>query len=176
MNSKYKSFAEKVRSNADQYTGMSNSFVGEIGREICINPENRFKGVYASDQIPSALAKSSQKNINIIVNLSTSNQIGSGHFVSIHLTPTAVFYIDPFGRPCFQPHVRAFLETCKKPIMYNSKQIQNYKSKFCGLYAILFCAMFDDDYPINLQFDSGGKKSNDDKCVRYIQKIIEING
>ena len=167
---------QKVLTNADPITGVSNSLIEELCTAICVNKEKRFKGVYSADEIPASLANPSKKISNIIVNLSPSNQIttGLGHFVSIHIFPNQVKYIDPFGRPCTQPYVLSFLKLCARPVFYNQKQIQNFDSKFCGLYAILYTAMFDRKYKLKIDFQDHGKKSNDAKCIRYLHEIINM--
>lgn len=60
----------------------------------------RFLGVYDDDDLPAVVADlaDAEKHNTLIINLG-SGVYPSGHFVTVHLTGSAIYYIDSFGKP-----------------------------------------------------------------------------
>ena len=60
--------------------------------------------------------------------------VSSGHWVAIDVKPNRLEYYDSYGMPTPSRITR----DTKKPIFYNSSQIQAMNHSHCGLYAIYF--------------------------------------
>lgn len=165
---------ERIISSVGRWSGITNSVVAELCNDICNQEEeNRFGGVFPSDQITAA-SFTRKPFFNIIVNLA---EIGkkevNGHFVSIIGTPDACLYIDPFGLPNSSLKINKFLTLCNRPTYYNTKTIQDLMSPYCGMYAILFCVFFNkDSRRLRLQFQNNPCEENDQLCVQYIRQLI----
>lgn len=161
----------RVRSNVKANVGMSNDAVEGLCRQLC---SDSFMGVYSADKIPSnKLAK--LDNFIIVVNLGTSD-MPVGHFVTLSADPSdksVVSYMDSFALPCFQPHVRDFVRKCGREVrLANKRRIQAVSSVYCGLYASLFAVYQDRKPDFELEFSRKDYESNDDRCVKYLRKII----
>ena len=156
--------------------GLSVELVNSICKSIC---SKKYKGLYVSHSIPFDQLKH-ESTFTIIVLLPGRS---TGHYVMIHATPSTVFYVDSYGLPCFDKNARSFLKKLatdtkwkKRKLFVNNKQIQHPKSMYCGLYAVLFAKYFDkNDHKekITLKFPVSQSLSNDKRCVKYINKLIE---
>ena len=92
-----------------------------------------FIGVFPCDKIPAF------KKGGVIVNTDTSGQEGE-HWVSLYFTGDGrTFYFDPFGLPPVVPEIIIhIIKSSPRGCTFNSKPVQNFKSKQCGRFAILF--------------------------------------
>ena len=117
---------------------MSNSIVARLAR--LLGAGESFIGVYPADCIPRKLC--ARGRFSIIVNLGRwkkeSERGKVGHFVAICVNGDGITYVDSYGDECTQPDVVSFLQSCKRPVRFNTKQIQSYFSKACGMYALLY--------------------------------------
>ena len=144
--------------------GISNRFIESVLKPTCEN----FRGVFSADTIPTELLNSN--NFSIVCNMSGVNERGS-HFVTILVKPDQVFYIDSLGLPPIIPEMYNFLQRLRKPMVFNSKQVQDFSSKFCGFFCILFVLNF--NFPSTpLSFQSNDLMLNDVVCVEKIQEIL----
>ena len=151
-----------INSHIKPDLGITNDFIHDITAEIC---SKIYQGLYPANEIPPKLAK--KTDFSIIVNVGR-------HFVSIIACESYIIYIDPFGIPCLEPFTATFLKKCKRPILYNKKPIQSVKSKYCGLYAVLFVLYYDPPIvKIKMKFDNNWEK-NDQRCISYIKKLLII--
>lgn len=157
-----------------------------------------FKGVYCSDELPPRLA-ASERCFSIIVNLAARKPgrnpfpsvnksevpiipLSGGHFVFLSVSESCIFYVDPFGMPCYHPFVSAFIEKVMKTrkgrsklkYYFNPNQIQSPFSVACGMYSILFMMALEAGIPIQaFPFFNSSFKRNDKKCVEYINLILK---
>ena len=138
---------------------------------------NLYKGLFSPQEIPFQKLKK-LSHFTIIVHL---KGLTIGHFVTIYVSPTTIYYIDPYGFPCLDQNVRTFLKKLrnntkwmKRNIFYNEKQIQHRKSVYCGFYAILYVIYFDSNVnqnKVTIKF-SNNLFNNDMLCKQYINKLI----
>ena len=165
--------SNELRSNVDPTRGVTNELVYSFCRRVC-DTNGPFRGVYSLDKIPKSYCNRAGIT-NIIVNLARSDLQIDGHFVFIHIRPDYVLYIDPTGSLDLPIMMVNFLRNCNRDVMYNQNEIQNKKSVFCALYAILYAMYYDrKTVPFKIEFDCEGCKSNDTKCVNYIRRLIKI--
>lgn len=162
--------AKNVRENISPNKGVSNVLVNNLANLLC---EKYYHGVFSADDIPAKrLAK--EKYFCIIVNLATKVE-PVGHFVTIGGTPSKITYIDPYGFPCTQPHVVSFLQSCRRSVKVNRKQVQHKKSVYCGLFAILFAKRMDYEaitgQKLLFRFYSTNRKRNDALCMKYLREM-----
>ncbi len=162
---------KKIKEHAIKGVGISNSSLNRFSRLLC---NRHFKGVFPTDCIPQHLA--SQLVFSIIVNLGKSkgkNAEREGHFVSIVGFPKQVYYLDPYGLPPTQKHVKRFLKKCKRAIIVNRRQIQSLNSVYCGLFAVFFICYFDPVHNFDVNFFLKDLLRNDKLCIIYLRKIID---
>ena len=145
-------------------SGVSNHFIDSILRPLHIG----FHGVFSANTIPTQLLRC--EAFSVICNLSNVNERGS-HFVAIIVEPKRVLYLDSLGLPCIVLEINNFLRRLKKPVFYNSRQIQDFKSKYCGFYCILFVLHFHKP-SIPLMFESEDLVANDLSCIRKITELL----
>ena len=74
---------------------------------------------------------------SLIVNLSNEGETGT-HFIAIFITENKILYFDSLGSFQINPNIKHYLETYKKPISYDQKQIQHLLSSHCGFFCIAF--------------------------------------
>ena len=146
--------------------GISNHYIESILKPLCAD----FRGVFSADTIPTQLLQC--KTFSIICNLSNVRQLGS-HFITIIVQSKRVLYLDSLGLPCVVGEISTFLEKLRKPVFYNSQQIQDYKSKFCGFYCILFVLHFGNP-SVPLVFEKEELLVNDLSCIRKIRELLNI--
>ena len=171
----------RVRSHVIPNRGISNTLVDRLCTRVCRG--GHYVGCYAADRLPMGLT---QKAVFIVIaNLGPSLfarkrdnlTMRGGHFVTIVATTDQVRYIDPFGIPSISPYVETFLTTCNRPINVNLRQIQSFDSPFCGFYAILFAAFFDEKFSNNSKrrlqfFEHPHLEKNDALCEAYLYEMI----
>ena len=173
-----KKLLEGLNKHVDYEDGISNSLLKRLAFLSC---SSYFAGVFSADCIPKHLA--GKNNFIIIVNLGErkgrNGALPVGHFVAIVATPSSVLYIDPYGLPCYQPKVCAFLLHCRRQISENKRQIQHLNSVYCGFFCLLFALYLDRSSGLNkpkfkLKFYRRANKltMNDSICVKYLKKLF----
>lgn len=175
---------KRIQRHADEKRGMSNILLhslaitathSDIFRPISTQ-SLPYVGTFSADAVPTAkLAK--KKSFSVVINLQRrkdiQTQTESGHFAAIAAFSTFTLFIDPFGLPCLQEDVRAFLKKRGLPCFYNEKQIQPYDSVFCGLFCLLFVLYFHRCPRWNLKFNKGENvKSNEKLCLKFLNKLL----
>lgn len=172
---KWSEITNMIESHVSRGKGISNALVERLCKKFC---SNDFKGVYAANKLPIALA--SVGRFSIIVNLGEvegdDTTLPVGHFVCITAEPNSISYIDPYGLPCIQPKVLHFLRESRRPMWENVRQIQHFDSPYCGLYSILFTVYFDKDAKrwLRMNFSKRDLRQNDRRCVNYLERLAEI--
>lgn len=174
------SSVERLFQRVDEHVrpgeGLSNDVVDSFCTAGC---GKDFRGVFSADCIPEKLA--ARGCFIIVVNLGrrkgrTAKKLPVGHFVTIYARPASVYYLDPYGLPCVQRHVRRFLQHCRRPINHNSRQIQDFNSVYCGMYAILFTLYFDRGERVRKRLQFRWRRSklreNDKLCMRYLNRLL----
>lgn len=160
--------------------GMTSKILNKLCQILC---PNNYVGLYTPLNIPFKKLQK-MKSFTIIVFLSPNKGLYRyGHYITIHANSSTITYIDPFGLPCFDKNIQKLLYMyCKKSkknrrnVLINNKQIQNEKSVYCGLYAVLFSLYFDlptQTKKIKLYFKSKGSLANDKLCVTYLNKLMQ---
>lgn len=153
-----------VTSNVDKNIGVTNELIDSLCKDLS---PRLYKGLYTSITPPTNQL-SKLNSFTIIINV-------GGHFVTIYAKENFLIYIDPFGLPCFCKSILNFMQNCKRPIFRNNLAVQSFKSKYCGLFAILFVIFF--DKPQNkliLKFHpSKFLFKNDSLCLSYLKKLID---
>ena len=127
-----------------------------------------FRGVFSADNLDKQLKKIDV--FCIVCNLSNSDAPGS-HFITIIAKKDHVSYIDSLGDVCYIPSILSFLNSLKKPIMFNSKKVQHPSSIMCGVFCIMYCLYFDREQTFVLTFSNDLAK-NDKICSRYVVGLI----
>ena len=97
--------------------------------------------------------------------INTSGSKTDGHWVVVYLySEKECFYFDSFGRKVTNKNLKKFLGSMYKFVYYNTAQIQDFDSKNCGLYSILFVKnvkTLQDYCKFINQFQISNLKSND---------------
>ena len=93
--------------------------------------------VLACDQLPTRLDRT--KQAAFIINLDSSADAGS-HWVGLFFDGLSQFtYFDSFGLPPRQPSIKTFIKNnSNRPLVYNSRVLQDILTNSCGLYAVYF--------------------------------------
>jgi hypothetical protein len=132
-----------------------------------------FIGVYSADNLPQNLNTS--EKFTLICNHDNVGEAGS-HFISIICFPDYVFYLDSFGYPCNIDTIKYFLQSLKRKIFYNSLQLQDFTSSYCGFYCILYSLYFDKIFdsmaPLKIKFNMNNLLENDMLCVEQIKRLV----
>jgi len=128
-----------------------------------------YLGTFAKDVIPR---KFKTKNGAMIINMNNSNQGGS-HWVLLLLNKKDVVYFDSFGVvPSLE--VLSFMKSCKRPIYYVDRQLQDLKSTSCGWFCIYFiveCMIKGRDIlDVLLQDFSYNPAKNESKLLSFFTK------
>lgn len=157
--------ASLLKDHVSKDWGMTNDMVNYIAMTLC---STLYKGLY----MPKHLLRISmagnilQRPFTMIINVGK-------HFVTVVCHKNYVLYLDPFGMPCLQPEVRRFLQGLRSKIFYNKTQIQQLKSKHCGLYAVLFALYYDvPSRELRLKFHKNASEKNDKLCTVYLHKLM----
>ena len=144
--------------------GISNLYIESILKPTCSD----FLGVFSANTIPSVLLQ--YNNFSVVCNLSGVGERGS-HFISIISLDDRVLYIDSLGLTCTVLEIINFLTKLGKPVFYNSQQVQDFSSNFCGFYCILFILYV--NHPCSpVSFHDNQLLLNDDICVAKICEIL----
>ncbi len=166
--------AEIMRRHVDPARGMSNPLVNAFCLALRAPSDSPkiYKGVFAADDpLPSGLQHVG--TFTAVINLVERKRASDGHFVTIHARPDYILYVDPFGLPCYQRHVRAFLRKCERPVYSNTRGIQAIESNHCGMYAILYVLYFNRPRRnFALKFVKSRAK-NDELCAQYLRRLVE---
>ena len=173
-----KKLLQGLNKHVDYEDGISNSLLKRLAFSSC---SSYFAGVFSADCIPQHL--SGKNNFIIIVNLGErkgrTGALPVGHFVAIVATPSSVLYIDPYGLPCFQPKVAAFLRHCQRQVSENKRQIQHLNSVYCGFFCLLFAVYLDRSsglsppkFKLRFYRRANMLRKNDFKCVKYLKKLL----
>lgn len=179
MKFKAQSAGEKIsrliRHHVNPKQGMSYEILNSICETFCTQ---LYKGLHHATTIPFECLKHFAMFTIIVLLPGTV----TGHFVTIHITPSTIFYIDPYGFPCFNSDVLRFISRLKthtkwkKRVLFtNVKQIQHEKSVYCGMYAVLYALYFDsvkNQKKLKLCFPKRPSLTNDKRCKQYLNKII----
>ena len=173
-----------LQRHVDSTSGITNTMLNNFCALICENGSSpsKYMGVFAADEIPISMLRE-ESDFNIVINLTTrasgaidSHNLRLGHFVTIHVRPDFVLYIDPIGLPCIQLETQHFLTSMKKPVFSNEKKIQSLSSPYCAMYAILYTCYFNEPRPnFRIEFADNAKKSNDQKCVNYLRRVVDMS-
>lgn len=165
------SFARFISRHVNPRWGISKKLIQNMGRSLC---PNYFKGVFLSSKIPRMkLYKEETYTIIVLI----KGQYGlTGHFVTLHGTPTCIYYIDSLGLPCVDPALRSFLSNIKQKryVLTSNTRIQHPRSMYCGLYSIMFAVYFDSNKrKIRLNFKQRATLENDKLCIKYLHSMIK---
>ena len=171
--------ARSVMDVVNRTRGVTNQAVENFCHAICEgDARNNFYGVFASDEIPRHLL--TLDKFTIIVNLAERRRGQlNGHFVTIcTLNKNSILYIDSFGHPPYQKHVRQFLRECvaigERQFYRSSRALQPLDSSFCGLYAILFASYFNKATRcLKISFIPGSDERNDKRCIEFLKKLVD---
>ena len=171
--------AELFQTHVTPDRGITNSFLTDLASHLSLSS---FRGVFAADEIPRKLIRE-ERPFSIIVNLakrrpsSSSPFSNTGHFVCLRVEENFVLYIDSFAMGCWQENVCRFLGEMNVPVFSNTTLIQHPKSMYCGLFAMLFCLLFDMQEKglktTRFNFDSKNLKRNDSLCISYFKDMIQ---
>lgn len=148
--------------------GVSNIFINDF---LLTNSANYY-GTYSSDDIPVNEFKS-RDTFSIVCNLSKRKSPGT-HFIVIISRiiqgRRRLIYIDPLGLPCINTHILKFLHGLHHAFEFNTTQIQDVESVFCGMYCILYVMWFV-EMKLELQFYKNNLIRNDKLCTAYIKML-----
>jgi len=105
--------------------------------------EPGFRGVFARDMLPKQI----RRHECGIVNLDAVGGKGT-HWVCYFNYPKAKYveYFDSFGLPPPE-EVEKYLLTSRKPIVYNTAELQSRDSELCGYYCIEYILMRNGQLP-----------------------------
>lgn len=146
--------------------GITNLYIESILKPTCAD----FLGVFSANTIPAALLQHS--NFSIVCNLSGVEETGS-HFISIINLDDCVLYLDSLGLACTVFEIGNFLRKLKKPVFYNSQQVQDVSSNFCGFYCMLFILYVNHPCtPVSFYDNQNKLLLNDVICVKKICEIL----
>lgn len=161
-----KCIAKLLKAHVGKDWGMTNKLVHSIASSLC---QNYYRGLFTPFDTAAALrVMAPASDIRPVVTIWNVGQ----HFVCIYCCGDYVLYLDSFGFPCFNPHIKKFLAGLKRNVFYNQQQIQSASSKHCGLYAILFSLYYDKlTRKAKLSFGTDCEK-NDDLCMMYLHKLM----
>ena len=127
--------------------------------------------------------KDPNENIALIINI-------GNHFVTVIVNDYSVQYFDSFALPITDTKIRSFLEYLllpptplpnrdarKKLFFANKKQIQDYTSTHCGLYAVLFAVWYikpaSKRFTLRFSNDVNLLMRNDKLCLKYLKQFID---
>ena len=143
--------------------GISDEVIADF-LQMC-QVSKKFKGVYPFTNLPKSLKNES--HFSIIVNI-------GHHFVTLHVKPSYILYIDSFGQPISDSEILIFLgkKLTRTPLYYNTRQIQSLYSSHCGIYAIFFILYHDKRIKSPMKFKNHDLLQNDDLCIHHIKSIV----
>ncbi len=169
--------ARRTREHAVPGRGVSSEFVNNFLTAVC---GDGFKGVASIDQLPRMRAALAPRlRYRLVINLGDRMSASpDGHFVVVEGTPSAVRYTDPFGLPPPpEPRLLAFLEAGGRPIRVSRVQMQDFRSVYCGFFAILLVWHGDAGRPFPLRLPrrrrrGGDLRGNDKWCMRNLRRLL----
>ncbi|MBC6498039.1 MAG: hypothetical protein GDA54_06980 [Alphaproteobacteria bacterium GM7ARS4] len=151
-----------------------------------------YAGVFSADKIPPELAGRSR--FAILVNLDPWEEgekrdalrrqrrqakrrrrpHDEAHFVCIFAVADQVTFLDSYGMKPKQRHVCQFLRDCNRPTAFNSNQVQDFGSSFCGLYALLFLLRLAKRPASSIRFhrEKSNLEKNDNLCLNYLLQLL----
>jgi hypothetical protein len=130
-----------------------------------------YRGVYASDQIPSRTGC-------YVINLDPHDQAGS-HWVSMYISADRSYgeYFDSFGRPP-DGRLKAYMDKHCKRWIFNRQQLQSVVSVYCGFYCIayiVFRSRKNASMPKFLALFSRDTGYNDALVRRVVRRMCGVN-
>lgn len=165
--------------------GLSNEVVRDLMRLAGVTsspPGGGFRGIVPYDRLFSEGEDDvaiPRRNFSIIVNVGM-------HFVTLFSEGDLVYYVDSLGLPVWREELKNFiLERFphKRRYCYNPRQIQDWNSSHCGLYAALFTVYLEKycrgrrrgGTRPRLKFHRRKKllPLNDALCVKYIKNMCK---
>ena len=156
----------QLSENVSSSWGMTNRLVDQLARSLATR---LYRGLFIPEKLTTARTTQLLSKIpfTMIVNV-------GGHFVALYCCKEYVLYFDPFGMPCLQPQVIAFLRGLKRSVFFSREKIQSVTSKHCGLYAVLFVLYHDKPRRrFKLKFGRRASKKNDKLCIQYLHKLCK---
>jgi hypothetical protein len=164
--------SERVGKNVLPRLGTSNKAIDKFCRHVC---SVDYRGVYSIDKIPTTRL-APRATFLFILNLGDAGRGEDGHFVAVCGRPDSLLYLDPFAHPPPKDErLRSFFKLCRRRLYCSRRQIQDYKSAYCGLFALLFVWYVDAGCPFRLKFDRLRLRQNDKRCVDYLRKMITVD-
>lgn len=168
-----------VSLHANPHLGLTNVLLNSICKSFC---PTHYVGLYSPEKIPvSRLRKLSKFTFIILL-----SGAPTGHYVLVHASPSTIYYIDPYGLPCFDGKVLKFLYSSsgkkkekkkkKRAVLINKRQIQHEKSVYCGMYVVLYSVYFDSSLrqsKVNIKFHQNPSLANDKLCIQYINSMLK---
>ena len=130
-----------------------------------------FRGTFSANNIP----KFKDKFFSLIVNLSNEGETGT-HFIAIFITENKILYFNSLGSFQINPNIKHYLETYKKPISYDQKQIQHLLSSHCGFFCISCILCLENNIPFHKFLKIFHKKDlylNDYISIKIITSFIK---
>lgn len=95
---------------------------------------NIFKGVFASDALPSKFTLPAA----FVINLSPKTEKGT-HWIGLYIKPNGTaHYFDSYGFPPKNTSIRNFIRLHSNKLKYNKRQLQHLSSVKCGKFVCLF--------------------------------------
>ena len=107
--------------------------------------------------------------------MSNEGETGT-HFIAIFITENKILYFDSLGSFQINPNIKHYLETYKKPISYDQKQIQHLLSSHCGFFCISCILCLENNIPFHKFLKMFHKKDlylNDYISIKIITSFIE---
>jgi len=147
--------------------------ISSVYIESVVMPRTKFfLGVYAADNLPENFIG---EKFTLICNLDNVGEVGS-HFITIIGFPTYVLYLDSLGFSCNVESIKNFLRSRHRNVFYNSVQLQDFSSSFCGFYCILYALyydkIFDSIVPEEIKFNTSNLLENDMMCIEQIKNLL----
>jgi hypothetical protein len=150
--------------------GITNIYIDKLLTPLCAD----FEGTFSADTIPQHLSR--KDRFSLIANLSEEKEAGT-HFITIVGRPNFMLYIDSIGLPCTNIHIRNFLKSCKRKLLYNTVVIQHPNNDFCGYFAILYVLLNDSAIRVKpkVRFYKAPHRyaENNKKCIDYISTMLK---
>jgi len=181
-----KKLQQFIRQHVDDNLGITNEFLNHLTLQVTellarcrgIRAPRRFVTLCAQNELDAPLARKIRKmpHASIIVNLDDGVGV-SGHFVAILFTSTETMYMDSMARSLTNHSLIRFIQSMgrERVIVENQSQIQAASSKFCGLFALSFVAVFEaglDPISTLLWHYPRHLHQNDTLCAKYITHLF----
>lgn len=94
---------------------------------------NCYLGAYPKNRLP----ETKRKHFALIINTDNAELPGE-HWVALIITNKTGYYFDSYGlKPDKKEIINFIKQKCPKRLIYNDRQIQSFRSTYCGLYAAL---------------------------------------